>query len=68
MFDLKNAGVALRKAAALNGIKTGQYEPITDQFDGPSRLVARVTDGKKTVEMTQGDLDYAYHLTWKEIK
>lgn len=71
MFDLKTAGIALRKAAALEGIAAGEWEPITDHIDGPGKLVARVnkmTYPQKSLTFCQGDLEYADHLSWREIK
>lgn len=67
MFNLKNASTKMRKAAALQGIRTGTFEPIFDPTNGPSQQLAKVSNGRKTITITNGDVTYADHLTWKEI-
>lgn len=67
MFTLKTASIALRKAAAIEGIRSGHWSPITDRHDGPSRKVAIVTNGRRTIELVQSDLDYADAKPWSEI-
>lgn len=67
-FKLSTASTAVRKAAALQGIRTGNYEPVFDPTRGLEQKLATVTNGRKTVTITNGDATYADHLTWKEIK
>lgn len=69
MMKLKTAGIALRKAAALRGIRTGTWSPFFDhEAQPPHNIVAIVTDedGNGT-RFASGDLDYADHFTWDEI-
>ena len=71
MFSLNNASQGIRKAAALEGIRNGQWEPVftpdsTDDFDN---VIARVHgDNGKVVEITTADSLYADSRTWKQIK
>lgn len=70
MMDIKTAGIALRKAAALRGIRTGTWLPFFDHEAQPSHnIVAIVTDedGNDT-RFASKDLDYADHFTWDEIR
>lgn len=67
-FNLSDATTAIRKAAALQGIRSGSYEPIFDPTRGPEQKLAVVSNGRKTVTITNGDANYADRLTWKEIK
>lgn len=68
MFNLNNASQAIRKAAALQGIRSGQFEPVFSPNNGSESVIARVTNGRKTIEITSGDALYADHLTWREIR
>lgn len=68
MFNLNNASEAIRKAAAIEGIRSGRFEPVFSPSNGPEAVIARVTNGRKTIEITSGDAAYAGHLTWREVK
>ncbi|MCB0073726.1 MAG: hypothetical protein KDE20_19795 [Caldilineaceae bacterium] len=71
MFNLSNASQGIRKAAALKGIRSGQWEPVftpepTDEFGS---VIARVHgDNGKVVEITASEAEYADSRTWKQIK
>ncbi len=67
-MKLSQASMAIRKAAALNGItdKDAEYTPFFDAAHAgtPDEIKAKV-NGKS---ITSGEMAYADHLTWKEIK
>lgn len=68
MFNLKTATMSIQKAAALQGITSGMWSPITDHKPGPEQKLAEVSDGRKTIIITAGDVEYVSRLTWKEIR
>jgi hypothetical protein len=62
MLNLSTASKELRHVAKENGIRSGQWEPV-GQYAGslapnvpPSTVMARVTNGRKTIEVTAHDL------------
>lgn len=64
MFNLDTADMMIRKAAAMNGIKSGKIEYIST---GP--IVAKVynknfPDG---VEISEAEAKQTKHYTWSEI-
>ena len=67
-MKLSQASISIRKAAALRGIKDGDTEcvPFFDHANGgtPDEVKVKIGD----IEITTGDMAYADHLTWKEIK
>ena len=72
MFNLKDASIAMRKAAAINGIKSGMWEPFFDSRDNgnPESILAKVynknyPDG---IEITEGECYCALFYTWEEIE
>jgi hypothetical protein len=67
-FNLNTASTSLRKAAALQGIQSGEWSPVFDPTHGTEQKIATITDGERTITITTGDQAYADHLTWKEIK
>jgi len=68
MFNLKTASEGIRKAAALAGIKSGEWEPITDFSENDAdRKVARVRGNRKDITLTRGDTLYAEAQTWRQI-
>ena len=68
MFNLSTASQGIRKAAAMQGIRSGQWESVFDhETEGYEAKVAKVTNGKKTVVLTSGDVAYADSRTWEEI-
>ena len=68
MFNLNTASLAVRKAAALEGIRSGQFEPVSNpQGHSHEDVVARVTNGKRTIELTRTDVDYAGQLPWSDV-
>jgi len=70
MFNLKNASMNIRKAAAIQGIKSGKYEAINhpDNCTTATDLVAIVSNTKRTINVNYGDIQMAHCLTWAEIK
>ena len=70
MFDLRTASEGIRKAAAMSGIKSGKWEPVTDtESQGDLATVAKVynknfPDG---IQIVQGEMENALDYTWKEI-
>lgn len=67
-YNLKTATIAIRKAAAMYGIRTGKYELVFDPAaTGPEEKIATVTNGRKTVTLTVGDITYADFLTWRKV-
>lgn len=68
MFDLKHAGMDLRKIAYTKGIRVGKrnawYKPVTG-----SEVKAVIGDNKhEDIEVTVFDLEYIHQFTWSEIK
>lgn len=67
MFDLEHAGINLRKAAYLEGIrqdrKNAYFTPVTG-----SEVRAIVGDNDKRIEITIFDMEYAAQFTWRELK
>jgi len=70
MFNLKHAGIDLRKAAHLEGIKVGMnnswYTPMTDNEDGVKAVVG--DDTGKEIRVTVFDMEYINQYSWKEIR
>jgi hypothetical protein len=70
MFNLNTASEGIRKAAALQGIKSGKWEPVFDADNQPDTgIIARVynrnfPDG---IEILGGDAENALAYTWREI-
>lgn len=67
-MKLAQASMSIRKAAAIQGIKDGGIE-VTPFFDHanagtPDEVKVKIGD----IKITTGDMAYADHLTWKEIK
>lgn len=68
MFDLKYAGIDLRKVAHTEGIRVGRknawYKPLTG-----SEVKAVIGDNSHDeIEVTIFDLEYIHQFTWSEIK
>lgn len=65
MFDLKTASLALRKAAAVAGIKSGKWEPVSSDRDidamEDDAVVARVSNRNHPdgIEITAFEIRYA---------
>lgn len=67
-MKLLQASISIRKAAAVAGITDNDAE-FTPFFDAahagtPDEIKAKVNG----VNITSGEMAYADHLTWKEIK
>jgi hypothetical protein len=69
MPTLQTASIEIRKAAAIQGIRTGQYEPIfhPDNCTRGSDLVAIVSNSKREIRIDFDDVQAAFCLTWNEI-
>ncbi len=67
-MKLSQASMSIRKAAWIAGIKNGnaEYVPFFDakKIGTPDEIKA-IVDG---IKITTGQMAYADHLTWKEIK
>lgn len=67
-YNLKTATIAIRKAAALQGIRSGTYEPVFDPVaTGPEEKIAIVSNSRKTITLTVGDITYAAWVPWRKI-
>jgi hypothetical protein len=66
MFDLQYASLNIRKAAAIRGIATGTYRPISNC----PHTIAIVCDKNEDEEIpiTKENAEYASQFTWQEIK
>jgi hypothetical protein len=69
MFDLIHASLEVRKAAALQGVRSGQFEPIhhPDNCSQPDDLVCKVENSRKQIFISYEDVQAALCLTWQEI-
>lgn len=64
MFNLNQASTGLKKAAALKGIKFGNWEPIFNSTD-----VAKVIgQSGESHTITAAEVKHASGLTWREIR
>ena len=63
MFNLKTASRDIQNAAAALGIKSGNWEPVNagTSIDAlpDDAVVARVSNSRKSAEITAGDIRYA---------
>lgn len=66
-FNLKTAALNIRKAAAIEGIRSGTWEPVFDPNGGPGAVIAKVSNGRKEIEIRRWQADYADSKTWSEI-
>lgn len=70
MFDLKYAGISLRKAAYLEGIREDRrnawYRLVADNEDDVKAVVG--DSGEDGKEIAGVDMDYAAGMSWREIK
>ncbi len=69
MFDLMHASLEVRKAAAMQGVRSGQFEPIfhPDNCSQPDDLVCMVENTRKKIRISYEDVQAAFCLTWQEI-
>ena len=67
-MKLSQASMSIRKAAALEGItdNDAEFTPFFDHANaGTPDEIKAIVDG---IKITTGQMAYADHLTWKEIK
>lgn len=70
MFNLKTASIEIRKIAALSGIKSGRWEPVSSGSSPDSlvmrglgdSIIARVENKNKSIEITAQELIDAHLL------
>lgn len=69
MIKLTHASIGIRKAAALQGIRTGEFEPVfhSDNCSDGSDLVAIVQNQRKQIKIDYDDIRAAVCLSWSEI-
>lgn len=69
MFDLKSASIEIRKAAAIQGIRSGKIEFFShpDNCNNDSDVVAYVENKRKQVKISYNDIQIASCYTWKEL-
>jgi len=65
-FNLEFASLEIRKAAAIRGVTSGTYRPISNC----PQTIAVVVDVNQDEEIpiTRESAEYASQFTWKEIK
>ncbi len=72
MFDLSTASISIRKAAALNGVWSGKWEPVFDPADNghPGAVVAKVYNKNHPdgIEILEGEAAHALDYTWDELR
>lgn len=70
MFNLTDASEGIRKAVALQGVRSGRVEFVFDQKNQTdSAIIAKVYNRNYPVgiEVMKGDADNALNYTWREI-
>ena len=69
MFDLKHASVNIRKAAALQGVRSGEVEFVNSPGAGNTEvgIMAYVYNRYTNIAITNKDAESAGQYTWKEI-
>ena len=70
MFNLNEASEGIRKAAAIVGLKSGKWEPVTDlESQGDLAVIAKVYNKNfpEGIQILQGQMENAINYTWKEI-
>lgn len=69
MPNLQTASIEIRKAAALQGIMSGEFELIhhPDNCTDGTELVAIVSNSKREIRIDFDDVRAAFCLTWNEI-
>lgn len=73
MFDLSTASINVRKAAALQGCRSGKWEPINSGYDatvdsdGDTQIVCQIHNRNGVYVITQRDINESSQYTWKEI-
>ncbi len=69
MFDLIHASLEVRKAAALQGVRSGEVEFITSPGAGniEAEIMAYVHNRYTNIAITNGDAEEAGKYTWQEI-
>jgi len=67
VFDLKYASSNLKKAAYLQGIRTGRNHAWYEPRPSGEEVYALVGDDLKQVKITVFDVEYAAQYTWEEL-
>lgn len=69
MFDLIHASLEIRKAAALQGVRSGDVEFISSPGAGNTEIgiVAYTHNRQGSIAITTSDMEEAAKYTWKEI-
>ncbi len=69
MFDLTHASLAIRKAAALKGVRSGEVEFINSPGPGNTEIgiIAYAHNRQSTIAITAIDAEEAAKYTWQEI-
>ena len=67
MFNLKDASEGIRKAAEMQGVKSGKFEPV---FDPDDMIIAKVynRNNPEGIEILAGEAENALNYTWSEIR
>lgn len=70
MFNLIHESLAIRKAAALQGVRSGEVEFVNGAGAGntEARIKAYVHNRRGSISITEGDAEEAAKYTWQEIK
>ena len=66
-MKLSVASQNFRKAAAIQGVRSGEVEFISDPLDGPDKVLGKAWNSRKSVTIRAGDVAYARAFTWREI-
>ncbi len=69
MFDLTHASLAIKKAAALQGVRSGEAEFINSSGPGNTEIgiIAYVHNRRANIAITARDAEEAAKYTWQEI-
>lgn len=69
MFNLIHASLGIRKAAALQGVRSGDVEFISGPGAGNTEvgIIAYVHNRQSNINIRKGDAEEAAKYTWQEI-